>query len=86
MTRPNAMSTSDEIGFWETHMPRLRGVGLQAAPEPAPVPVPTPPAEPDVAAMSMQEFAQYRAERGLDSSDFVGVAAWHYRHLPNPTD
>ncbi len=79
------MSTSDEIGFWETHMPRLRGVGLQAAPEPAPAPVPTPLAEPDVSNMSMAEFASFRAERGLDSSDFVGVAPWRYRHLPQPT-
>lgn len=86
MNDRNDMTVSDQLDFWELHLPKLRGVGIQAAPEPAPVPVPTPPAEPNVAAMSMQEFAQYRAERGLDSSDFVGVAAWHYRHLPNPTD
>ena len=41
-----------------------------------------PPAEPDISAMSVQEFAQYRAEHGLNTGDFLGVPKWSYRHLP----
>jgi hypothetical protein len=69
--------------FWDRHAGRMRPLGIQAPPAPAPAPVPEP--EPNVVAMSVAEFAQYRREIGLDSSDFIGVQPWSYRHLPQPT-
>ncbi len=75
--RDQALTNSDEIGFWEMHLPKLRGVGYQPPPEPAPV------AEPDVSAMSMADYALYRAEHGIDSSEFIGVRPWR-RPTPTP--
>ncbi len=83
--RDQSMTASDDSFFWSLHLPRLRGVGIQAPPEPAPAPVPVP--EPDLSSMTMAQYQEYRAERGLDSSDFVGVRPWRYRHLPTqPTE
>lgn len=92
MTDTNAMSNSDELAwlehitagsdFWNRHAGQMHGVGLQAPPPaPAPVPVPQAEPEPDVSAMSMAEYREYRREHGLDSSDFIGVQPWKYRHI-----
>ena len=80
MSDRNGMTNSDELDFWALHIPHLRGVGYEPDPEPAPAPV----AEPDLTgmSMSMEEFAKYRAKHGIDSSDFIGVRPWRYRHLP----
>jgi len=79
------MTISDEMDFWSMHLPKLRGVGYQPPPEPAPVAAPVAASEPDVSGMSMAEFAQYRAEHGIDSSEFIGVRPWR-RPAPVPTD
>ena len=70
MTRPgghNRFSVSDELQFWADHLhPR-------DMPDPEPMTEP----EPDVSAMSLEEFAQNRQRLGLpDTGDFIGVRQW----------
>lgn len=80
MNDQNDLTVSDQLGFWELHV--HRPLGYQPPPEPAPAPVLE--AEPDVSAMSMQEWAQTREHFGLhDTGDFIGVSRWH-RPIPTP--
>ena len=74
MNNHNDLTVSDQMSFWDQHIPEMRGIGYQ--PPAAPEPVPGPPPEPDIASMNMQGYASYRAEHGIDSSDFIGVQAW----------
>lgn len=74
------MTYSDEASFWALHLPRMQGVGYMPPNEPEPE---SEQPEPDVAEMSIEEFAQYRAEHGIDSSDIFGVHPWR---RPTPTN
>lgn len=77
----NGMTNSDEMAwmdhitpssFWSDHLPRGLGYVPPAEPEPAPK------SEngPDVGAMSLEEYASYRADHNIDSGDFIGVHPW----------
>ncbi len=67
----NRLTVSDELGFWELHLPRP--LGYQPPPEPEPAPV----REPDVAEMSVAEYAQNRERLGIpDTGDIVGTRPW----------
>lgn len=80
MTSTNAMSQSDEIGFWRDHLPRPLGYQPAPAPEHAPVREPGPE---DVAAMDMSHYAAYRSEHVPDRGDFFGLPSSRPRPTPN---
>lgn len=64
----NRFSVSDELQFWADHLLNPRDI-----PDPDEAIEP----EPDVAAMSLEDFAQNRSRLGLpDSSDIFGVKPW----------
>ena len=79
MTRPgghNRFSVSDEMSFWSSHL------------NPGDIPDPEPAAEqpePDIAEMSLQEFAANREHLGIrDRGDIFGVKPWR-RPANQPT-
>ncbi len=73
--RDQAFSVSDDLDFWARHVPQMRPIGY--APEPEPEPAPDrEPGPGDVGQMDMQAYARYRAEHGIESSDFLGVKPW----------
>lgn len=74
MNDRNDLTVSDQLSFWADHLPDMQGIGIQLPRKPAPAPVPE--SGPDIGAMSMSDFAAYRADHGLDTGDFIGVKPW----------
>lgn len=70
MTRPgghNRFTYSDELQFWADHL------NLADIPDPEPMSEP----EPDVASMSLEQFAANRERLGLgNTGDFLGIRQW----------
>ena len=77
--RDQGLSVSQELDFWEKHLPQLRGVGFMPDSNPEPEPI----TEPDVSDLSMEEFAANRERFGLgNTGDFIGVRQWRRPEQP----